>query len=698
MTALATPPKLQFLDSNGAPLVGGKLYTYAAGTTTPQVTYTDYVGGTPNANPVILDSRGEASVWLGTSLYKMALYDSTNVLIWTVDNIGGFATLAQLAASGGSNLVGFLQAGAGAVATTVQAKLRESVSVKDFGAVGDGIASDTAAIQAMFDAVASSGVKEIYFPPGTYLLPCNRTDADYTCAVVIKGLKNVVVRGAKGTKFTQNTSGTGPSEYGMFRVEECVGVTFTGFEMDGSGIVTTGTGANRSRGFLLATIDVNNKAVDLAPNQRLEFCNIYAHDIGGFILYALRDETIYNGPPRGLGLYVHDNLVERLGNDHGVGIGYMSDVVIENNRFINSLPAGVVPENMAVDLSAGIYDGIVRNNYVYGFIFGMKSETHTNKFPGGTDQRTSKRVLFENNYLEQIGSPTNFTVGVAPDAGDTYGIKLNSQGSAAVNNTIIARSISVTTGGLGIGVAALNTGNLESTALVDSNYIVSARYGVLHTDTATSTKVFTTTIRDNRINDAVLHGVNVGSNCTVEGNRIYRSGSEAVTAQVPIAQTYIRNNFAFNCASTDNPTISATVVFSQTGTGSQGYFEVVGNVIEDTRGASAADYGYFFNAYDAPKTNKIVFSPGYSAGLFTAISFDKYFSAINQTNQLNGTLVPGPRTIIASNIPSAIAPWLTMPWNVGDRAIFDVPAVGQPKAWVCTVAGTPGTWVSEGNL
>jgi hypothetical protein len=147
-------------------LVGGKLYTYAAGTTTPQVSYTDFGGGTANANPVILDSRGEASVWLDTALYKMALYDSTNVLIWTVDNIGGFATLAQLAASGGSNLIGFLQAGTGAVATTVQAKLRESVSVKDFGAVGDGVTDDTVAIQAALDAVSGTGLT-LLIPPSS---------------------------------------------------------------------------------------------------------------------------------------------------------------------------------------------------------------------------------------------------------------------------------------------------------------------------------------------------------------------------------------------------------------------------------------------------------------------------------------------------------------------------------------------------
>jgi hypothetical protein len=170
MTALATPPKLQFLDANGAPLVGGKLYTYAAGTTTPQVTYTDFGGGTANANPVILDSRGEASVWLGTALYKMALYSATNVLIWTVDNIGGFATLAQLAASGGSNLIGFLQAGTGAVATTVQTKLRERVSILDFGAsTSNSSTANTTAIQAAVDYAQTIGATVI-FPAGTWNL------------------------------------------------------------------------------------------------------------------------------------------------------------------------------------------------------------------------------------------------------------------------------------------------------------------------------------------------------------------------------------------------------------------------------------------------------------------------------------------------------------------------------------------------
>jgi hypothetical protein len=64
----------------------------------------------------------------------------------------------------------YTPAGLGAVPTTVQTKLRETVSVKDFGAVGDGVTDDTVAIQAAINAVGSINGGVIYFPTGVYLV------------------------------------------------------------------------------------------------------------------------------------------------------------------------------------------------------------------------------------------------------------------------------------------------------------------------------------------------------------------------------------------------------------------------------------------------------------------------------------------------------------------------------------------------
>ena len=92
--ALCPVPKLQFFDSNGDPLSGGKVFTYVVGTSTKKATYTDATGNSANTNPIVLDSRGECSAWLLTDAnYKFVLSPSTDSdpptgPIWTVDNFG----------------------------------------------------------------------------------------------------------------------------------------------------------------------------------------------------------------------------------------------------------------------------------------------------------------------------------------------------------------------------------------------------------------------------------------------------------------------------------------------------------------------------------------------------------------------------------------------------------------------------------
>jgi hypothetical protein len=154
----------QFFDNNGVILSGGKLYTYAAGTTTPVATYTSSNGATAHTNPIVLDSAGRVpsgEIWLTVGVaYKFVLKDSSDVLIATYDNVSGGATLPI-----SSSNVTYQPAGTGAVETTVQAKLREVVSVMDFGAIGNGVANDSSAIQAALDTG-----KSVYVPQGTYLI------------------------------------------------------------------------------------------------------------------------------------------------------------------------------------------------------------------------------------------------------------------------------------------------------------------------------------------------------------------------------------------------------------------------------------------------------------------------------------------------------------------------------------------------
>jgi hypothetical protein len=90
----------QFFNNDGTVLSGGKVYTYAAGTSTPAATYTTYTGSIAHSNPIILDSAGRVpsgQIWLffGVS-YKFIIRDSADNLIGTYDNIAGSGTGANV--------------------------------------------------------------------------------------------------------------------------------------------------------------------------------------------------------------------------------------------------------------------------------------------------------------------------------------------------------------------------------------------------------------------------------------------------------------------------------------------------------------------------------------------------------------------------------------------------------------------------
>jgi hypothetical protein len=241
-------PRIQFLDSNGHPLSGGRVFTYAGGTTTLENTYIDAGGISQNTDPIILNAGGFANIWLANKSYKFVVQNSSGSTQWTVDNVTGYLGLLNL-----SNTWTFPQ-------TFTQAlTILPSDNQLILGAPGS---------QTIFDAPPSAGTVTLHFQTGVSDTVVNR---DSTDTLLNKTLVAPIINGgtqASPTITTPTINGVkianSPGTYIVMPNETVTGTTLNRLAKftaaSPSGVVVTGSDTDGSIGVVIANAGISGIA------------------------------------------------------------------------------------------------------------------------------------------------------------------------------------------------------------------------------------------------------------------------------------------------------------------------------------------------------------------------------------------------------------------------------------------------------
>ena len=700
----------QFLDNNGVILSGGKLYTYAAGTTTPQATYTSSSGVTPHANPIILDSAGRVpggEIWLTNSLiYKFTLETSASVLLGTYDNVPGINDINLNA-----NAIEYDPPFTGALTTgyTVQDKLSQTVSIKDFGASSSAsAATNTTAITA---ALAYAGTEK--------------------CAVYVPG---------DATAYQVNNEFTVPD-----------GVTVYG---DGWGSFIQQTTLNKDVFIAGDCNTFKNLRLKVADGNNADFVNcIFASGVNNLTVLdcflelgdlgcvgvhirnvqnsIVRGNRIYAGKwtsGAGTGASAADILLYSSGNSErhiidgnfclsnnsqGIyldALGNDGDILVSNNICVTLDPATCTETGTWSLVANG---GVRRHGMIVGYnssdVSGPRTVVSGNicrntRWTGIYKQGVSSGpVIIANNICDLNG----YEIGNSLSGG----IYINQSGHEEVVGNYISR-YQTTSGGVGGITINAATAPVISSSVRNNTIQGSLGVGIILTTKASFVEVSENTFLGNVGNDILVQPS--AGNADISGhnivrNRIVRTSGSAVTAisidmQSSTRTLVVKGN---RITGNDNTTLNSQNCGIRISVQNENA-QITDNEIDNfyygfysvsyyTTGRSP-NYVYERNIIRDCNTGFVISG---TTGNHTVPVVDNRF--VDVTTPVSGGGIGTVVGRIVTRLGDKFA-WQTTAapatgaWDVGDQSANSTPVVGQPKGWMCTVAGTPGTWVSTGNL
>jgi hypothetical protein len=638
-----------------------------------------------------------------------------------------YGTTSTTATVGNDARFSFLATGTGATSRTLQNKLRDVVSVKDFGATGDGSTDDTVAIQAALTAGAG---KSVYFPAGTYI-----TSAGLNVSA------NTYVYGDGGTANISVQPTASAATYNQGLVITGSGITIAGLKISGTNEFSFVGGVRTGYASAISMNGTPSINIDILECQIFGWgWGVYLRRVSNYRIVGNRcwggDQTSTTVPSPDASCW------DISANSSAEEVNKGKRGIIANNFCLSNVDTGIgAGTNTASDQDITIHNNVVQPLQTDGITplanLNNRSRYGIHVGYGGS---APVRVVVAGNIVRDVSLSGIYLQGQTMPTGDVA-ITGNMVSNCGFNTTHPEfRSLKA-------GIWALGGADSICGNVVVDCYVAGIIYTTLQTAPPPDVQLPRSVIGNNNIS-RILTDPNVIDPPEVNGYGISLSGFN--NSRILVSNNRIQE--------TAHNSISSTVI---TDNADNGGVHIVGNLVEvdHAKGAISVNQGGSVVSQSSVTSNHIVGSDNATDSMFntgiringkvhcvgnTIRNFHRGIESLFTTRVIdvqcssnaiancyygivasgdvgmwlvtantftnvtgrdcyagpyqgvlfksNGTSQAAVVQITRNAVPT------TGTWAVGDYCKNTAVAVGQPKGWYCTVAGNPGTWVSEGNL